>query len=205
MEVFIPWLHRLSKLDIFSCINNIWNFSLVIISCWFLKGVLRCWSLSQSFQLFWIFSAFEWKSWNSFRWGCMCVQECVIVYYIKLLKHLQMSDTFWSQKAIAFCARDRGAALRFVRWWKTVLNMHETQLTTHPLVFSNDFCHRLLLLIHSVLLIWKDWPESGCLLLLQHMLCCVIYFKSSLSHALTNPSHSTQTKSFWSVSGALLL
>lgn len=112
MEVFIPWLHWLSKLDIFSCINNIWNFSLVIISCWFLKGVLRCWSLSQSFQLFWVFSAFEWKSQNSFRMGMyVCVQACVIMYYIKLLKRLQVSDTFWSQKTIAFCARDRGTTL----------------------------------------------------------------------------------------------
>lgn len=82
MEVFIPWLHWLSKLDIFSCINNIWNFSLTIISCWFLKGVLRCWSLSQSFQLFWIFSAFEWKSWNSFRAGVyLCTGMCEYVLY----------------------------------------------------------------------------------------------------------------------------
>lgn len=35
----------------------------------------------------------------------------MIMYYIKLLKHLQMSDTFGSQKAVAFCARDREAAL----------------------------------------------------------------------------------------------
>lgn len=82
MEVFIPGLHWLSKLDIFSCINNIWNFSLVIISCLLSKGVLRCWSPSQSFQLFGIFSAFEWKSWNSIRMGVyLCTGMCDYVLY----------------------------------------------------------------------------------------------------------------------------
>lgn len=181
MEVFIPWLHWLSKLDIFSCINNIWNFSLVIISCWFLKGVLRCWSLSQSFQLFWIFSAFEWKWWNSFRMGVyVCTGMCDYVLY----KTFKAFASVW-YFLILFVQETEGQLFQFVRWWKTVLNMHEMQLSTHLAVFSDDFCHRLLLLIHSVLLIWRDWPESGCLLLLEHMLCCVIYFKSSLSCALT--------------------
>lgn len=126
MKVFIPWLHWLSKLDIFSCINNIWNFSLVIISCWFLKRTIEI--LITVTILSALLFVFEWKSWNSisvcvYVYASMC--ECI---FYKILKAVANVWYFPSKSEMAFCTRSRRSTLpvgqvRYLTLMKCILHI----------------------------------------------------------------------------------
>lgn len=178
MKVFIPWLHWLSKLDIFSCINNIWNFSLVIISCWFLKRTIEI--LITVTILSALLFVFEWKSWNSisvcvYVYASMC--ECI---FYKILKAVANVWYFSIQKWNGFLYK--GQKVNSSSWPGEVPNAHEMHLThIFRLWFlSQAFASE----VQSPLLIWEEQPVFGYQLLLECMMCCVIYFKSNILGAL---------------------
>lgn len=175
MKVFIPWLHWLSKLDIFSCINNIWNFSLVIISCWFLKRTIEI--LITVTILSALLFVFEWKSWNSisvcvYVYASMC--ECI---FYKILKAAANVWYFSIQKWNGFLYK--GQKVNSSSWPGEVPNAHEMHLT--HISFACGFCHRLLPLKYRAL----SWYEKNnpCLVTSFYWnVWCAVWFISKVTY-----------------------